>query len=547
MLMASLDINIVLIALPAIFRGINVNPLAPDETTYLLWMLMGYSVVTATLLVSFGRLSDMFGRVRLYNLGFAIFSGASILLSLTPGRGNAGALELIIFRLLQAVGAGFLFSNSTAILTDAFPHSERGMAMGLNQIAFVGGSLLGLVLGGFLAAVHWRLVFLVSVPVGITGTIWAYLKLRETGLVRKKQKLDLVGNGTFAAGLTVFLVSMTYGIMPYGHSEMGWGNPLVEGGIVLGLILLVAFVFIETRVKEPMFRLSLFRIRMFWAGNLSGFLYSVARGGLTFMLVIWLQGIWLPLHGYNFTDTPLWAGIYMMPVMVGFFLMGPLSGWLSDRFGSRGFSTSGMLVTGAGFLLLSSLPADFPLWPFLLILLVLGLGMGMFAAPNTTAIMNSVPAAYRGVASGMRSTVQNSGSLLSMAVYFSIVIAGLAAKLPAALYAGLVTAGIPPAAALHTAGLPPTGALFAAFLGYNPLGNMIPSVVLAGLPAAVRNLVLGKEFFPSLIAPAFMASLKTSFYGSAAISLVAAVTSFLRGERYICGVDSDTGGGEGRD
>jgi len=547
MLMASLDINIVLISLPAIFRGININPLAPDETTYLLWMLMGYSVVTATLLVSFGRLSDIFGRVRLYNLGFAIFSVASILLSLTPGQGNTGALELIIFRLLQAVGAGFLFSNSTAILTDAFPHSERGMAMGLNQIAFVGGSLLGLILGGFLAAVHWRLVFLVSVPVGIAGTIWAYLKLQETGVIFKKQKLDLVGNGTFAAGLTILLVAVTYGIMPYGHSAMGWGNPLVRDGIVAGLLLLVAFVVIELKVAEPMFQLSLFRIRMFWSGNLSAFLYSVARGGLTFMLVIWLQGIWLPLHGYNFEETPLWAGIYMMPLMGGFFLMGPLSGWLSDRFGSRGFATGGMLLTVAGFLLLSALPANFTLLPFALILMLLGFGMGMFAAPNTTAIMNAVPPQYRGVASGMRATIQNSGSLLSMALFFSIVIVGLASKLPPALYAGLVTAGIPPAVALQTAHLPPTGALFAAFLGYNPLGNLIPPAVLANLPAAARNLVLGKEFFPSIIAPAFMASLRITFYGSAAMALVAAVTSFLRGSRYIHGVEEGDEAREGEE
>jgi len=279
MLMASIDVNIVLISLPAIFRGIHINPLAPDEASYLLWMLMGYSMVTATLLVSFGRLSDMFGRVRLYNLGFAIFSFASILLFLTPGQGNTGALELIIFRLLQAVGGGFLFSNSTAILTDAFPHSERGMAMGLNQIAFIGGSLLGLILGGVLSAIHWRLVFLVSVPVGITGTIWAYLKLKEIGAITR-QRIDFLGNATFGAGLTIFLGSLIYGIMPYGSSVMGWANPWVRAGLLVGISLLIAFVFIETRVQDPMFRLSLFRIRMFAAGNVSGFLSAVARGGL---------------------------------------------------------------------------------------------------------------------------------------------------------------------------------------------------------------------------------------------------------------------------
>jgi MFS family permease len=537
MLMASIDVNIVLISLPAIFRGININPLAPNEASYLLWMLMGYSMVTATLLVSFGRLSDMFGRVRLYNLGFAIFSFASILLSVTPGQGNTGALELIIFRLLQAVGGGFLFSNSTAILTDAFPHSERGMAMGLNQIAFIGGSLLGLILGGILSAIHWRLVFLVSVPVGITGTIWAYLKLQEIGVITHKQRIDVIGNTTFGAGLTIFLASLIYGIMPYGSSVMGWTNPWVKAGLTVGIILLIAFVFIETRVKYPMFRLSLFRIRMFAAGNVSGFLSSVARGGLTFMLIIWLQGIWLPLHGYNFTDTPLWAGIYMMPMMGGFFLMGPLSGWLSDRFGARGFSTGGMLLQMTGFLLLASLPANFSYRPFMLILVLFGLGMGMFASPNTTSIMNSVPAKHRGVASGMRSTIQNSGALLSMSVFFSIVIIGLASKLPPVLYAGLVAQGLPPAVARQAASLPPTGALFAAFLGYNPIQQLLPPAVLATLSSATRNLILGKEFFPSLMAPAFMSSLRITLYGSAAMSLIAAIASSMRGEKYIHDVE----------
>jgi MFS family permease len=536
-LMASIDANIVLISLPAIFRGININPLAPDETSYLLWMLMGYSMVTATLLVSFGRLADIFGRVRLYNLGFAIFSAASFMLFLTPGQGNTGALELIIFRLLQAVGGGFLLSNSTAILTDAFPHSERGMALGLNQIAFIGGSVLGLILGGFLSAIHWRLVFLVSVPVGIAGTIWAYLKLQEIS-TPLRQRIDFIGNATFGAGLTIFLAALIYGIQPYGSSPMGWNNPWVKAGLVAGIILLVAFVFIETRVKYPMFRLGLFRIRMFAAGNVSGFLSSVARGGLTFMLIIWLQGIWLPLHGYNFADTPLWAGIYMLPMLGSFFLMGPLSGWLSDRFGARGFSTGGMLLQMAGFLLLSRLPANFSYLPFMLILVLFGLGMGMFAAPNTTAIMNSVPPQHRGVASGMRATIQNSGALLSMSVFFSMVIIGLASKLPSVLYSGLVAQGLPPAVAGQAAQLPPTGALFAAFLGYNPMQQLLPPAVLASLPAATRNLILGKKFFPSLMAPAFMDSLRITLYGSAVISLIAAIASSLRGERYIHDVEA---------
>lgn len=534
-LMASLNSNIILISLPAIFRGMKVDPMSTGGAPYMLWMLMGYTVVTATLLVSFGRISDIFGRVRLYNLGFAIFTAASILLYFTPGVGGTGVLIMIVFRLLQGVGAGFLFSNSTAILTDAFASHERGMAMGLNQIAGIGGSLLGLILGGILADIDWRLVFLVSVPVGLFGTIWAYRKLREQSAPDKTQRIDWLGNGTFAVGLTVLLLALTYGIMPYGDSTMGWGNPFVIGGIILGLFLLVAFVWIETRVKMPMFHLELFRIRAFTCGNLSLFLSSVARGGLQFMLIIWLQGIWLPLHGYSFESTPLWAGIYMLPMMLGFFIMGPLSGRLSDRYGARFFSTGGMVLSVIGFLLLNLLPYNFGYAPFCAILIVLGFGMGMFAAPNTTAIMNAVPAAQRGATAGMRSTFQNAGSALSMTLYFAIIILGLAHSLPSILYNDLVGVGVQAEIARKIAAMPPTSALFAAFLGYNPMGSLIGASTLKTLPASTQALLLGKEFFPHAIAPAVMSSLHLAFYISAAMSAVAAVASYLRGGRYVHG------------
>jgi EmrB/QacA subfamily drug resistance transporter len=531
--MASLNANIVLISLPAIFRGIQINPMAPGSTVYLLWLLMGYTVVTATLLVSFGRISDIFGRARLYNLGFAIFTAASILLAFTPGQGNTGAIELVIFRLLQGVGAGFLFSNSTAIITDAFPPSERGMAMGLNQILGIGGSLVGLIVGGLLADLHWRLIFLVSVPIGLAGTIWAYRKLRDTGTLQKQQKMDWWGNGTFAIGLTVLLLALTYGIMPYGEAKMGWGNPMVIGGIIIGTILLVVFILVELHTEMPMFHLELFKIRAFAAGNLSLFLSSIARGGLQFMLIIWLQGIWLPLHGYSFEQTPLWAGIYMLPMMIGFFVMGPISGYLSDRYGARGFATAGMLLSALSFVLLTLLPADFSYLPFVVILLVSGVGMGMFAAPNTTAIMNIVPPEHRGASSGMRATIQNTGTALSMTLYFSILIIGLAQHLPTTMYQGLVNAGVPATAAQQVANLPPTGALFAAFLGYNPMAQLLPAAVLHQLPLASQQLILGKIFFPELIAPAVMSSLHIAFYISVVLSLIAAVASYLRGKRTL--------------
>ena len=534
-LMASLNSNIILISLPAIFRGMKVNPMSPGGVSYMLWMLMGFTVVTATLLVSFGRISDIFGRVRLYNLGFAIFTVSSILLYFTPGIGSTGIMIMIIFRLLQGVGAGFLFSNSTAILTDAFSSKERGMAMGLNQIAGIGGSLLGLIVGGVLADIDWRLIFLVSVPIGLFGTIWAYVMLKEKSAPDKTQKIDWLGNITFAVGLTLLLLALTYGIMPYGTSTMGWLNPFVIFGIIIGVVLLVAFVFIEFKVKMPMFHLDLFRIRAFAFGNLSLFLSSIARGGLQFMLIIWLQGIWLPLHGYSFASTPLWAGIYMMPMMVGFFVMGPLSGKLSDRYGARFFSTGGMVLSLIGFILLTFLPANFGYGIFFVILLILGCGMGMFAAPNTTAIMNSVPAAQRGATSGMRATFQNSGMALSMTLYFAIIILGLAHNLPPILYQGLVKSGVPSVLAQRISGMPPTTALFSAFLGYNPMSQLISTSTLANLPSATKAIILGNEFFPNTIAPAVMSSLRLAFYISGGLSAVAAVASFMRGKRYVHG------------
>ena len=531
--MAALDGSIVLISLPAIFNGIGINPLAPEETNYLLWTLMGYLVVTATLLVAFGRISDIFGRVRLYNLGFAIFAVGSILLYLVTGTGNTAALEIIIFRLVQAVGGAFLFSNSAAILTDAFPPEQRGTAMGINQIAALAGQFIGLIVGGILAAINWRLVFLVSVPFSVGGTLWAYIALHETSTVRKNQHLDIPGNLLFAYGLMALLVSLTYGLQPYGNSSMGWANPWVIAGIVSGLLALAAFLFVENHVPEPMFRLDLFKIRMFATGNIAGFLASLARGGLSFVLIIWLQGIWLPLHGYSFEDTPLWAGIYMLPLTAGFLLLGPLSGYLSDRYGARIFSTGGMLVTAIGFVGLMTLPTNFNYLPFAILILIIGMGMGMFAAPNTTAIMNSVPAEDRGVSSGMRATFQNTANTLSITLIFTVITFGLAASLPSALFTGLAQAGIPASAARAASNLPPTGALFAAFLGYNPLKTLLPPQVILGLSAAARANIIGKAFFPNLISGSFEIGLRIAFLISAFLSVLAALASLLRGKRYI--------------
>jgi MFS family permease len=530
-LMATVNSSIMLIALPNIFRGIGINPLAPGNTTILLWLMMGFMVVTAVLVVSFGRLGDMFGRVRMFNMGFAIFAAFSILLSVSWMHGSAAGWYLIVMRIFQGVGGAMLFANSAAILTDAFPANQRGMALGLNQVAAIAGSFIGLVLGGLLGPVSWRLVFLVSVPFGILGTVWSYLKLRELG-VRRPARLDLGGNVTFAAGLIAILVGITYGIQPYGGHVMGWTSPLVLSLIGGGLVVLAAFCYIETRVAEPMFRLSLFRIRPFTAGNLASLLSGLGRGGLMFILIIWLQGIYLPVHGYSFENTPLWAGIAMLPLTIGFLLAGPLSGYLSDRFGARPFATGGMLAAALSFGLLEILPVDFTYWQFAGILLLNGIGMGLFASPNRAGIMNSLPADARGVGAGMSATFQNSAMVLSIGIFFSLIILGLSSSLPGHLYAGLTAQGVPPAAASSVSHLPPTAVMFAALLGYNPIQMLLGST-LNHLPAAHAAYLTGHSFFPNLISGPFQSGLQIAFDFSIAACLIAAVASLLRGKKYV--------------
>ncbi len=531
-LMSTINSSIVIISLPAIFDGIKVNPLDPASTSYLLWIFMGYLLVTAVLVVAFGRLGDIFGRVRMYNAGFAVFTVGSILLSVTPFTGSAGALWIIVMRIVQGIGGAFLFANSAAILTDAFPSNQRGLALGINGVAGIAGQFIGLVVGGLLAGIDWRWVFLVSVPIGIAGTIWAYLRLEELGTV-SHARMDWWGNLTFGLGLTALLVGITYGIQPSGNQTMGWTSPMVVSFIVGGLILLALFLWVEQRVDQPMFDLGLFRIRAFAAGNLAGLMSSVGRGGLTFMLVIWLQGIWLPLHGYNFVETPLWAGIYMLPLTAGFLVAGPLSGYLSDRFGARPFATGGMLVVAAAFIGLLMLPVDFPYPLFAAVLFVSGVGAGLFGSPNSAGIMNSVPARQRGAAAGMRATFMNTGFVISIGVFFSLMIAGLAAALPRTLYTGLVSHDVPAAVATRISHLPPVSSLFAALLGYNPMATLLPPQVLHSLPASQAAVLTGKEFFPRLISGPFQQGLAVVFIAAAAMAVIAALASWLRGGRFV--------------
>jgi MFS family permease len=530
-LMATINSSIVLIALPDIFRGIGINPLQPGNTTILLWMMMGFLVVTGVLVVTFGRLGDMFGRVRMFNAGFAVFAFFSIMLSVTWLHGTAGGWFLIIMRIFQGIGGAMLMANSGAILTDAFPPHERGLALGLNQVAGIAGSFIGLVLGGVLGPLNWRFVFLVSVPFGVMGTIWSYLKLREEG-VRQPAKLDWWGNLTFAAGLIAVLVGITYGIQPYGGHVMGWTSPMVLSLIIGGLLVLAAFCVIETRVADPMFRLGLFRIRPFTAGNLASLLSSLGRGGLMFILIIWLQGIYLPMHGYSFESTPLWAGIAMLPLTIGFLAAGPVSGYLSDRFGARPFATGGMIIAALSFGLLEILPVNFTYWQFAGVLLLNGIGMGLFASPNRAGIMNSLPPERRGVGAGMAATFQNSSMVLSIGIFFSLIILGLSASLPSSLLHGLTAQGVPVAAATRLSHLPPTAVMFAALLGYNPI-KMLLGPTLTQLPASSQAYLTGHAFFPSLISAPFEQGLQIAFDFSIACCLIAAVASLLRGKHYV--------------
>ena len=398
-------------------------------------------------------------------------------------------------------------------------------------MAAIAGSTIGLVLGGVLGPVSWRLVFLISVPVGVFGTIWGYLKLRDIG-ERHAAKIDWWGNLTFAVGLVAVMVGITYGIQPYGHHAMGWTNPKVLGEIGGGLVLLAVFCVIETRVAQPMFRLGLFRIRAFAAGNVASLLSSIGRGGLQFILVIWLQGIWLPQHGYSFVDTPLWAGIYMLPLIGGFFVAGPLSGILSDRYGARPFATGGMLVAAASFILLELLPVDFPYLLFALLLALNGIGMGLFASPNRAAIMNSLPSDQRGAGAGMSTTFQNSAMVLSIGIFFSLMIIGLSGSLSGALQAGLIAHRVPAATAIRVSHLPPVATLFAAFLGYNPIKSLLGAKVLGSLPHAQANILTGRRFFPHLISAPFSSALFAAFTFAAGACLIAALASLLRGGKY---------------
>jgi EmrB/QacA subfamily drug resistance transporter len=395
--MSSLDGNIVLIALPTIARELPGTSLLD-----LLWILLGYQLVTAAVLVNFGRLADIFGRVRLYNFGFALFTAGSALCGFSQS-----GLQLIIFRIIQALGGAFLFSNSAAIITDAFPENERGKALGINQVAFVVGGVLGLVLGGFLTTgLGWRSIFLVNVPIGIFATIWSHYRLHELATIKERQKLDIPGNVTLAGGLTILMISITLGSLAIIETLQFFVLT------VLGVSIIIVFVLIERRVHDPMLDLDLFKIRMFSAGNIAIFLNALSRGAVSLVLVFYLQG---PTMGLD----PLTAGIFVLPVSASLALFGPISGWLSDKHGARALSTMGLLVSSIGFLLLTQIGFTVTFQELLLPLFLIGAGMGIFASPNRASIMNAVPPDARGLASGTSATLINVGATFSLGISFA--------------------------------------------------------------------------------------------------------------------------------
>jgi MFS family permease len=541
-LAATLNSSILLISLPAIFKGLGLDPLAPENISYLLWMLMGFLLVTAVLVVTFGRLGDQYGRAKLFNLGFLIFTIASAGCALVPSTGSAGALEIIIMRVVQGVGGAMVMANSTAIITDAFPADRRGFALGVNQVSALAGSFLGLIIGGILSEWDWRAVFWVSVPVGVWGTWMGYRTLHDKPRDRsRKITIDWWGNLTFGVGLIAVLAAITYGLQPYGGHTMGWTSPKVLVGLIGGVILLIAFGIIETKVADPMINMKLFKIRAFSAGQAVNLLAAMSRGGLQFMLIIWLQGIWLPLHGYSFEDTPLWAGIYMLPLTLGFLVAGPASGAVSDRFGARAFATGGLLLTASTFVGLIALPADFDYRLFALLLALNGIGMGLMAAPNSAAIMNAVPASQRGAASGIRATGMNAGMVLSMGGFFTLMAVGLASRLPQALTNGLTSAGVSAGAAHSASQASPVGLLFAAFLGDNPVKELVPH---PGAGADTSK-IYGQTFFPNLISDPFRHGLLIAFSAAILMLLLAAGASLMRGGRFVHADADDSAHQEG--
>ena len=410
-LLASLTSGTLVIALPEILRDLK------TDLFTLMLIVVGYTLVTTVLVLNAGRIADMIGRARAYTTGFAIFTVASVLCALAPG-----AAVLVAARILQGVGGAFLMANSAALVTDAFPRRELGRALGINAMVVGAGMILGPILGGFLTGFGWRMVFWFNVPISVAGTFAAWWLLVEQRKPAGRRSLDLTGSALYLVGLTGLMSALAFG------GIYGWGTPWVLGGFAAAIVMLPAFVWVEAHAKEPLLDLSLFRIRLFTAGNLTGLLNGVARNGVLFLLVFYLQGA----KGEDAVE----AGVRLAPLAVGLLVLSPIAGVAADRFGSRLLATAGMVVTGVGLFGLTSLQVDTPYWQLATWQLIIGAGSGLFNSPNTSAVMGVVPPHQRGVGAGARMMLTSTGFVISIALSIGLVTSAMDPKVMLQIFAG---------------------------------------------------------------------------------------------------------------
>ncbi|MBE3558196.1 MAG: MFS transporter [Ktedonobacteraceae bacterium] len=399
-LLASMQGSALLIALPDIMKELQAGFLT------IMWVLMGFLLILTVLTPIVGRLADIWGRKRLYNAGFLMFTVGSLVSGLAQTQFHGG--DLVVGRLIQGVGAALLMTNSTAIVTDAFRKGQVGLGLGINQIAGAAGFLLGPIVGGLLTEWSWRAVFLFNVPLGLLGAVWGMWRLRETVRLQEHQRIDWFGAGTLLVGLAGVLLAMTMIAFPM------LPMPVTTALLVVGVIALVLFGVFEPRIKEPMVQLHLFGHRLFTMASLSGLLNGIARGAVLFLLIFYLQG--------PYGQDPLTAGLMLTPFGAAFLLIGPLSGFLSDRFGSKFLAPAGLAISAVGLLGLAFMTPTTPFWQLSVYMALMGGGSGFFASPNTNAIMSSVVAQERGAASGLLNMLNNIGQMLSIAIVFPLAL-----------------------------------------------------------------------------------------------------------------------------
>ncbi|WP_066797234.1 MFS transporter [Caldivirga sp. MU80] len=531
-LMASMTMSAIIIALPDILRGIGVNPMSPLGFASMMWLMFSYPLMVAVAVPIVGRLSDMYGRGKMFTIGDAIFTVMSTLLGIVPGYGSVAVAQMIAYRFVQGLGGSMMFTNSAAIITDVYPPHRRGVAMGIVSIAFSAGSIIGLVVGGVLAVVNWRLVFLVNTPIGIASTAWAYVTVYRLPLGLRRVRVDYLGASMLAASLVLLLLGITFGMLPSGNSMMSWGSPMVLGLIGGGLLLMALLIPVEMRTGEPILKINLFRIRPFTFGVLSALFLFLAQGANVFVLSLLLQAIYLPMHGVPYSETPLLAGIYLIPSSVANAVFAPVGGRLINRFGARVVSTIGAVLLGVSFELLTLLSLNFNYTLFAADLFLMGTGSGLFQSPNLVSIMSSVPQEDRSAASGLRASMQNIGLLMSFAVFLTLILVGSATALSTSISSALTKVGVPSDVVSELTRIPPAYALFAAFMGYDPM-KFLMSQTGVDLPGSVYAAVTKPTFFPSAIAPAMATGFIYAYHIAAIMAFTAAVFSYLRGREHI--------------